>query len=505
MRGGARFVANARAAGRAVVERWLGPTTVHRLTFAPRVLLCVVFILVGEADGVRASERPGCLVAVIAWPFLSKGTFGRINRRIAGLANYLCDTAFFTALWVVHGGSTAQFVALVVGMVAGATAISGLSLAAVCAPVAAVAIEVASTFVAETPSIAHLRPLAGPGLSAALGGACCFCALVGVASYRFGRHLKFALDELAKLRQTLETQVADRTAALASTNAAIERFVPREFLHALGHDDVTTAKLGDASARRVTVLFADIRNFTSLSERMSPAETFAFLNACLSRLGPHVRAQSGFVDKYIGDAIMALFPRAPADAVRAAILMQTEVAAYNARHPERAPLGVGVGIHVGEVMMGTIGEAERFEATVISDAVNLTARLESLTKPIGCSVIFSGEVHEALDPELRAHTRRLGTFVVKGKTQPVALHEHFAADSDALRETKFRTRDRFAAMLDAVEGGSTGTALAIACELRDGCPDDGPATWWCMRLASEAVAAGEGMVSNGGIVRLDEK
>ena len=154
-------------------------------------------------------------------------------------------------------------------------------------------------------------------------------------------------------------------------------------LNELGHEDVTTAKLGDAASRHVTVLFADIRNFTSMSERMSPAETFAFLNACLSRIGPHIRANGGFVDKYIGDAIMALFPRDPSDAVRAAVAMQAEVRASNARHPERPPVAIGVGIHVGDVMMGTIGEAERFEATVISDSVNLTSSLDTLTKHLG--------------------------------------------------------------------------------------------------------------------------
>ena len=312
-------------------------------------------------------------------------------------------------------------------------------------------------------------------------------------------------EELRDLSVALEQRVADRTAVLASTNAAIQRFVPREFLHALGHDDVTTAKLGDATARSITVLFADIRNFTSSSEGMSPEETFAFLNGCLSKLGPHVRAQSGFVDKYIGDAIMALFPREPGDAVRAAVAMQDEVRRSNELAPGRTPLAIGVGIHIGRVMMGTIGEAERFEATVISDAVNLTARLESLTKQLGCSVLISEDVYATLDAELRAHTRCLGTFVVKGKAQPVTLFEVFASDSEALRETKLQTRDRFEAMLDAFANERVDAALSIACELRDASPDDGPANWWFMRLVKESAAGEDAVPSSRGIVRLDEK
>jgi class 3 adenylate cyclase len=332
-----------------------------------------------------------------------------------------------------------------------------------------------------------------------------YVALVGSEALRSSRRLNRARADLRGLASTLEQRVADRTAALASTNAAIQRFVPREFLHALGHDDVTTTKLGDATARSITVLFADIRNFTSSSEGMSPEETFAFLNGCLSKLGPHVRAQSGFVDKYIGDAIMALFPRDPSDAVRAAIAMQEELRRTNEEAGGRVPLAIGVGVHVGRVMMGTIGEAERFEATVISDAVNLTARLESLTKQLGCAVLISEEVHATLGADLRAHTRRLGTFLVKGKAQAVTLHEVFASDAAALREAKIRTRARFEEMLENHAQGRAEAALAIAGELRDEAPDDGPASWWFLRLARESAAGDDAVPSSRGIVRLEEK
>ncbi len=158
------------------------------------------------------------------------------------------------------------------------------------------------------------------------------------------------------------------------------------------------------------MLFADIRNFTTLSEKMSPEETFRFLNACLSRIGPHIRANRGFVDKYIGDAIMALFPESPADAVRAALAMQREVQAYNAKTQGKTPLAIGLGIHVGQVMMGTIGEEQRFEATVISDAVNLTARIETLTKQLGCSIFWSL-------PMLRGSSRQR-TLSMFGRLEP---------------------------------------------------------------------------------------
>jgi two-component system sensor histidine kinase ChiS len=303
----------------------------------------------------------------------------------------------------------------------------------------------------------------------------------------------------------LAVRAQEARAEAADLARATQHFVPVQFLRELGHDDVRTAKLGDAASRRITVLFTDIRNFTSMSERMTPAETFAFLNRCLSRIGPHVRANHGFVDKYIGDAIMALFPRTPSDAVRATLAMQAEIAAANADARGAESLALGVGIHVGEVMLGTIGEVERFEATVISDAVNLTARLESLTKQIGCTAIASAEVQADLDGGLRASTRRLGAFVVKGKLEPVTLFEIFAADHEDLRAAKARERDRFEAMIRAFEAGRCGEASELAHAIVADVPADLPARWWRDRLDEELRAEASGKPSSGGVVRLDAK
>ena len=280
-------------------------------------------------------------------------------------------------------------------------------------------------------------------------------------------------------------------------------FVPQEFLNTLGHADLTTVRLGDARERPMTVLFADLRNFTAMSEHLTPAETFAFLNDCFSRVGPPVREHGGFVDKYIGDAIMALFPADPAQAVRAALAMQKAIADVRApRGTDRRP-ALGIGIHMGGVMMGTIGEERRFEATVISDAVNLAARLEGLTKQLGCGLVVSGAIAHELPDDLVPHIRELGRFAVKGKSEPVTVVEVFALDSVEVRRHKYDTKVRFRRGVDAFMRGGYEEATDAFGAIVDTCPEDGPAHWWFVRSIREF--AGDGPESTRGFLQLDEK
>jgi two-component system sensor histidine kinase ChiS len=229
------------------------------------------------------------------------------------------------------------------------------------------------------------------------------------------------------------------------------------------------------------------------------------LNGCLSKLGPHIRSHSGFVDKYIGDAIMALFPGDPADAVRAAVAMQREVAQVNHAGVggASAPLAIGVGVHVGRVMMGTIGEVERFEATVISDAVNLTARLETLTKQLGCTLLISAEVAGRLTESELCWTRPLGTFAVKGKSKAVDLVEVFSADPEDLRTAKANAREALTRALALYKQSQTGDAIAILRDLAAKTPADGPVHWWLDRALRED--AGDIPPSGRDVIRLDDK
>ncbi|NEP59111.1 MAG: response regulator [Symploca sp. SIO2G7] len=232
---------------------------------------------------------------------------------------------------------------------------------------------------------------------------------------------------------------------LAKINLAYSRFVPHEFLKFMDRESIVDVQLGDQVQQEMTVLFSDIRSFTTLSESMSPKENFNFLNQYLKRVGPVIRNHQGFIDKYIGDAVMALFPQTADDAIQAAIEMQKQVYLFNLERQQQGfpAIAIGVGLHTGSLMVGTIGEEQRMESTVIADAVNLASRLEGLTKVYGAGILVSEQTLFRLqEPEKYSH-RFLGKVKVKGKTVPVAVFEIYEGDAEELKEFKRQTRDKF--------------------------------------------------------------
>ncbi len=249
------------------------------------------------------------------------------------------------------------------------------------------------------------------------------------------------IEELFEVNCNLELAL---NAELELTDAA-KRFVPHEFLNFLGHKSIVDVQLGDQVQQEMSIMFADIRNFATLSERMSPKENFDFINDYLSRVGPVIRAHHGFIDKYIGDAVMALFPNTADDALQAAIALQKQVSFYNFERQQNGDgaISIGVGLHTGSLMLGTIGESERMESTVIADAVNLASRLESLTKIYGASILISGDTLIELAEAINYHYRFLGRVQIKGKNKLVSVFEVLDAEPTKLQELKWHTKTRF--------------------------------------------------------------
>ena len=249
---------------------------------------------------------------------------------------------------------------------------------------------------------------------------------------------------------------------LLRINEAYGRFIPGEFLKNLGKESIVDVRLGDQVKREMNILFSDIRDFTSLSEKMTPEENFAFVNGILSKTGPIIRQHGGFIDKYIGDAVMALFPSKADDAVDAAIDMLAALGEINKSREARgeAPIFAGTGIHRGQMMLGTVGEEQRMDSTVISDAVNLAARLESLSKTYGASIVISQHVLRNLPDPSKYWYRFLDQVTVKGKQEPVSVFEIFSGDPEEVFLAKLDTRDDFERSIQAFHAGDYREAAA---------------------------------------------
>jgi class 3 adenylate cyclase len=240
-------------------------------------------------------------------------------------------------------------------------------------------------------------------------------------------------------KRLIQQRALEHQTALATSFA---RFVPREILGFLGRSEIKDVALGDVVERELTILFSDIRSFTTISERLTPRETFLFLNAYLGLVGPVIREHGGFIDKYVGDAIMAVFPSSPGAAAEAALAMLERLREYNATtQGSQPPIAIGIGIHTGQAMLGTIGETQRMDGTVIADAVNLASRLQSLTKEYDADFLVSGEVVERLDPA-RFHWRLVDSVVVRGKSARTDLYEVTAAGDGAQNPTSTPDRTR---------------------------------------------------------------
>ncbi len=213
-------------------------------------------------------------------------------------------------------------------------------------------------------------------------------------------------------------------------HTAANRFVPLDFIKAIGRDTITEIRRGDQKERHVTVLFTDIRSYTALSETMTPEENFQFVNAYAERMGPIIRNHGGFVNQYLGDGIMAIFQNRPEDALRAAIAMQKELQQYNKTRiaRERQPLRVGMGIHTGPLIMGIIGDAKRNDAATISDSVNTASRIEGLTKSYEVNILISSDCLEQITDKADFNIRFLGKVLVKGKKESIGIYECFDGD-----------------------------------------------------------------------------
>jgi class 3 adenylate cyclase len=320
-----------------------------------------------------------------------------------------------------------------------------------------------------------------------------------------GPQLAFAVDAVF-LALALSDRAREDHERIGRLHQAGSRFVPFEFLAALGRRELSEVARGDQIERRMTVFFSDVRSFTTLVEGMSPQETIGFVNAYLGVMEPPITRAGGFIDKYIGDAVMALFESAD-DAVGGAIAALRALDAANAdrRASGKSPITIGIGLHTGTLMLGTVGGERRLSCTVLGDSVNLASRVESLTKKYGAALLITDATRAALSPERLAalELREVDRVAVKGKSEPVTLYEVLDGLDDASRARRRSTRLALEESLATLRRGEPQQALErlnAAAEIDPADPTLALHRQRCRDFAVTGLPVGWD-----GVVRLDSK
>ncbi len=296
-------------------------------------------------------------------------------------------------------------------------------------------------------------------------------------------------DEMGKLTRAFAAMVDSVTRSARERELflqAAERFVPDQYLDFLEKPSLIDVKLGDHVSAEMAVMFSDIRGFTTMSEDMSPQENFDFVNTYLQMVSPIVQRYDGFIVKFTGDGMMAIFPYAVDDAVKAGIEKEKQVEAFNAELHRKGlpPIQIGIGVHTGHMMVGMIGEEMRMQGDAFSDNVNLTSRLEGLTKFYGISMIISEETLLRLQKPVRYQMRYLGKAQVKGRGHPISLYEVYEGAPESVRARRQQTKADFERGLKSYMSGKFTEAVACFQAVLSQDPDDKTAALYLERATA---------------------
>lgn len=215
---------------------------------------------------------------------------------------------------------------------------------------------------------------------------------------------------LNKINETFK----EKENIIEKTNTEYEKFVPKQFLKFLGKNSILDLELGNQVQKEVTTMFVDIRNSTNMSTTLSLEENFNYINSYLNIVSPIIRKHGGFVDKYLGDGILAVFIH-PQNALECSSAIVRVVESKNNTNKLLPSLDVYLSINTGEVVFGIVGEEERKSPTIISDAVNLVSKMEEFNKYFGTKIIFSKRTLNSLKIDYPLSYRYVGSLTMGDK------------------------------------------------------------------------------------------
>ena len=284
-------------------------------------------------------------------------------------------------------------------------------------------------------------------------------------------------------KQILEARQREET--MKKIQEMTSRFVPYEFLKSLGYNSLMETQLGDYSENVVTVLFIDIRKFTSLSENMTPEDNFRLVSSFNGKMGPVIKENKGFINQYLGDGMMAIFPHDPTHALKASIEMLRVLHEYNKDRiaKKRRIIRIGIGIHTGPLVMGITGDDKRWDATTISDTVNSASRIESLTKMYKCNIILSKKSCDRIKNIQAFNIRSLGRVQLKGRQEFLNIYECFDGDPIGIKENKIASLTKYDSAIDLYQNKHFNESEAAFTQVLNSNPDDETTQYFLDRIS----------------------
>ncbi|MFN3604127.1 MAG: 7TM diverse intracellular signaling domain-containing protein [Leptonema sp. (in: bacteria)] len=289
------------------------------------------------------------------------------------------------------------------------------------------------------------------------------------------------INILKKEKEKAEKEILETKVIMLES---FSRFVPKHFVNILQKESVLEIKPGDSTEKNITVLFNDIKNFTTLAEMMSVKETFQFLNTYFETMNPVILKYHGFIDKFIGDEIMALFDKIPDFSLKASIEMRKNLKEFN-KQIEKMNLPyveMGIGINFGSLMLGTVGTEERLDTTVIGDTVNTAARIQQLTRIYKAPILLSEEAYKNLKSKEEFCLRKIPKVKVKGKLESIQIYECFDSDLDEVKELKLATMPKYEEAVNLIEEKKVLEAFQLYQEIYKKNPNDSVVEVYLERL-----------------------
>lgn len=205
-------------------------------------------------------------------------------------------------------------------------------------------------------------------------------------------------------------------------NKYLHKFVPKDFIKHIGKEDITSVGLGDGVEKDMTVLFASLKGFYKQTRLLKGEQVISLLNRYLSIVSPIIIKNGGFVDKFMDETIMALFPNKPQDAIDAALEISNELSKHNSQNRREFSLKVQTGIHKGNLYMGIVGDEKRFDATVISKVVNSASRISTFTQKIDKEILISEDIFKFIESDLKYKTSYMGKVKLKGNNKSIGIY-----------------------------------------------------------------------------------